>query len=47
MCLNHHKSGVRDQNQNETYLQGPKTTKIKLEGLKPKRDIFVGTKTIF
>jgi len=25
-CANHHKSGVRDQNQNEAYLQGPKTT---------------------
>jgi len=24
-CANHHKSGDRDQNQNETYLQGPKT----------------------
>jgi len=26
MCVNHHKNGTRDQNQNEAYLQGPKTT---------------------
>jgi hypothetical protein len=45
-CANHHKSGVRDQNQNETYLHGSKTTK-KITGLKAKRDIFAGTKTIF
>jgi len=44
---NHHKSGARDQNQNETYLKGPKTTKKKLQGLKPKRNILGGTKTIF
>ena len=25
-CANHHKSEMRNQNQNETYLQGPKTT---------------------
>jgi len=24
-CANHHKNRARDQNQNETYLQGPKT----------------------
>jgi len=29
------------------HLQGPKTTKKNLQGLKPKRDIFAGTKTIF
>jgi len=45
-CANHHKSGVMDQNQNETYLQGPKTTFF-LQGLKPKQDIFAGIKTIF
>jgi len=34
-CANHHKSGARDQNQNEAYLQGPKTTK-KITGTKTK-----------
>lgn len=42
ICANHHKSGVRDQNQNEA---GPKI--FFLQGLKPKRRIFVGIKTIF
>jgi len=32
-CANHHKSGVRDQNQNKAYLQGPKTTTKKIQGL--------------
>ena len=46
-CANLHKNGVRDQNQNKAYLQGPKTTKKNLQGLKLKRGIFAGTKTIF
>jgi len=37
----------RDYFQKQNILQGPKTTKKKLQELKPKRGIFAGIKTIF
>jgi hypothetical protein len=43
---NHHKNGVRDYFKKQKILQGPKTNYF-LQGLKPKRGIFAGTKTIF
>jgi len=44
---NHHKSRVKDYFQKQNILQGPKTIKKKIHGLKLKRSIFAGTKTIF
>jgi len=41
---NHHKSEAKDYFKKQNILHGPKTTKKKLHELKPKRDIFAGTK---
>jgi hypothetical protein len=38
------KTILQGLNQNWAYLQGPKTIKKKLQGLKPKLSIFAGTK---